>query len=194
LRGANLFHAKLSSIELISVDFSPLIMQKENIFAPFCLNCKFENVIFDNLSIYGARFIGCIFVNCSFKNSTIGDCFFYCCSFENVSISEAEIISRIDFSASLFCNFNIGYSINDIILKGCAIEKTSNIYIAIEEQLEKQKKIKSTAETLNLPPNLALNYVFGNLSDTECKKMLDKYNELNTWEKLPLNSDNKKEE
>lgn len=189
-RGANLFHVKMTSVKLNDVDFSPLIEEKrKNIFAPYCFNCRFENVIFDNISVFGAFFIGCIFINCSFKNSTIGDSSFYCCSFENVSVFESNLLSKIDFSASVFWNFRIGYSMMDFALKGCSIEKTSNIYISIEEHLDKQKKIKSTAENLYFPSTLPSNYIFGKLSDTECQNILDKYNELKETKKLPVRSD-----
>lgn len=194
-RGVGLFHVKMISVKLNNADFSPLtIEEKHNIFAPYCFNCRFENVIFDNISIFGAFFIGCIFVNCSFKNSTIGDSTFYCCSFENTSIFESKLLSKIDFSASVFWNFCIGYSMMDVVLKGCSIEKTFNIYIPIEQHLEEQKKIKSTAENLNFPSTLPSNYIFGKLSDIESQNILDKYNELKETKKLPIKSDVKDEE
>lgn len=188
-KGVKLFHAKLSHVKLTNVDFSPSTAQKENLFAPYCFNCRFENVKFDNLDVYGAFFIGCIFVNCSFKNSTIGDCYFYCCSFDNVQILEANMISIVDFSASVFWKVRIGYSRGDIILKGCSIEKTSNIFIPIEEQLQKLKKTKSTAKNLDFLSDLPSNYIYGELSEIDCKKILDKYSELKNSNTFPLKSD-----
>lgn len=193
-RGAKLFHAKIISVSFNNIDFSPLVQQKDELFAPYCFNCKFENVAFDNITIFGAFFIGCIFVNCSFKKSTLGDSFFYCCSFENTSFLEPKIISRVDFSASVFWNSFIGASTMDIILKSCSIEKTLNIFILIEEQVEKQRKIKSTAKSLSLPTTLPSNYIFGQLSEAECNSILEKYKDLYKARKNTLTSNDKSEE
>ncbi len=187
LRGVNFFKTKIEYTKFNNIEFAgnERIEKKPN-FIPHFISCRFENVSFDELHFFEAVFIECIFINCTFRNASILNSYFYGCGFINIDFSNADLISKIDFSASMFFNVQINCIATNSIFKGCKIEKSSDIFISLDEQLKKQKHSKINSSDISALDFYLKSCVFGELSDEDCEVIRNKHKEINVREKLPI--------
>lgn len=186
MNGVKLSKTKFTHTKFENITFKSFTTLEKHSISPYCTDCTFVSVNFDDITISGAIFIGCVFRDCTFRNSEILLTNFYACTFINTSFANTEILSSIDFSASVFNNFKLNGYASRLIFKGCSISKNPNNYVFVKEQINEGMNVSSTVDSLDFGSSHLIDCIFGRLTDKDKQIILDKYNELTETKQMPL--------